>query len=92
MTRLKDRMIRAAKLDVDLYEEVEADQGALGQAMVVVVLSSVAAGIGRFGQGGLGGVLNRNDRSNCRMVYLGLPNLFYWYKTTSRTTNQSRSW
>jgi len=28
MTRLKDRMIRAAKLDVDLYEEVEADQGA----------------------------------------------------------------
>ena len=80
MTRLKDRMIRAAKLDVDLYEEVEADQGALGQAMVVVVLSSVAAGIGRFGQGGLGGThVNRDDRSNCRMVYLGLPNLFYWY-------------
>ena len=57
MTRLKDRMIRAAKLDVDLYEEVEADQGALRQAMLVVVLSSVAAGIGSFGQGGLGGVL-----------------------------------
>jgi hypothetical protein len=57
MTRLKDRMIRAAKLDVDLYEEVEADQGALHQAMLVVVLSSVAAGIGSFGQGGLGGVL-----------------------------------
>ena len=30
-------MIRAAKLDVDLYEEVEADQGALRQAMLVVV-------------------------------------------------------
>ena len=57
MTRLKDRMIRAAKLDVDLYEEVEADQGALRQAMLVVVLSSVAAGIGSFGQGGLGGML-----------------------------------
>ena len=57
MTHLKDRMIRAAKLDVDLYEEVEADQGALGQAMVVVVLSSAAAGIGSFGQGGLGGML-----------------------------------
>jgi len=55
MTRLMGRMIRAAKLDVDLYEEVEADQGALGQAMVVVVLSSAAAGIGSFGQGGLGG-------------------------------------
>ena len=57
MTHLKDRMIRAARLDVDLYEEVEADQGALRQAMLVVVLSSVAAGIGSFGQGGLGGVL-----------------------------------
>ena len=45
MTRLKDRMIRAAKLDIDLYEEVEADQGALGQAMVVVVLSSAAAAL-----------------------------------------------
>ena len=57
MTHLKDRMIRAAKLDVDLYEEVEADQGALHQAMLVVVLSSVAAGIGSFGQGGPGGAL-----------------------------------
>ena len=44
-------MIRAAKLDVDLYEEVEADQGALGQTMVVVALSSVAVGIGSFGYG-----------------------------------------
>jgi len=25
-----DRMIRAAKLDVTLYEEVEADKGAMG--------------------------------------------------------------
>jgi len=49
-------MIRAAKLDVDLYEEVEADQGALRQAMVVVALSSVAAGIGNYGQAGLGGI------------------------------------
>ncbi len=40
------RMIRAAKLDVDLYEEVEADTGANGQAFAVVVLVSVASGIG----------------------------------------------
>lgn len=57
MNGLKDRMIRAAKLDVDLYEEVEADQGALGQATVVVILSSVAAGIGGFGHGGFGQML-----------------------------------
>jgi hypothetical protein len=39
-------MIGAAKLDVHTYEEVEADTTAMGQSMWVVVLSSVAAGIG----------------------------------------------
>ena len=57
MASLMDRMIRAAKLDVHLYEEVEADTGAMGQAMGVVVLSSVAAGIGSIASGGLGGIL-----------------------------------
>lgn len=51
-----DRMIRAAKLDVQLYEEVEADKTALGQAMGVVVLSSVAAGVGWFEGGGVAGM------------------------------------
>jgi hypothetical protein len=46
MDNLISRMIRAAKLDVNLYEEVEADEGALGQATIVVILSSLAAGIG----------------------------------------------
>ena len=46
-------MIRAATLDVNLYEEVEADTTATGQAMLVVVLSSVAAGIGSAGGAGL---------------------------------------
>lgn len=57
MTGLKDRIIRAAKLDVRLYEEVEADKWAMGQAMGVVALSSVAAGVGSIARGGLGGIL-----------------------------------
>ncbi len=56
MSSLVDRMIRAAKLDVHLYEEVEADTGAIGQAIGVVVLSSVASGIGLFNTGGLEGM------------------------------------
>ncbi len=56
MASLKNRMIRAAKLDVHLYEEVEADQGAMAQAMTVVILSAVAAGIGS-GNAGLGGIV-----------------------------------
>jgi len=51
-----DRIVRAAKLDVNLYEEVEADKGALGQAMGVVVLSSIAAGLGIIGQVGIKGI------------------------------------
>jgi len=41
-----NRMIRAARLDAGLYEEVEADAGAMGQAVGVIVLSAVAAGLG----------------------------------------------
>lgn len=57
MADFKDRIIRAAKLDVNLYEEVEADKGAMGQAMAVVVLSSLAAGIGMIATAGLRGIV-----------------------------------
>ena len=52
MSNFRERIIRAAKLDVSLYEEVEADKTAMGQAMGVVVLSSLAAGIGSISAGG----------------------------------------
>lgn len=57
MPYLKDRIIRAAKLDVRLYEEVEADKEAMGQAMGVVVLSSLAAGIGMLPEVGVGAIV-----------------------------------
>jgi hypothetical protein len=47
-------MIGAAKLDVATFEEVEADSTATVQAMGVVLLSAVAAGIGEIGYGGRG--------------------------------------
>ena len=57
MADIQNRMLRAAKLDVELYEEVEHDEGALGQATTVVVLSAAAAGIGSLGAGGLAGLI-----------------------------------
>jgi hypothetical protein len=54
---LTERMVRAAKLDAQLYEEVEADTTATGQALTVVVLSSLAAGIGSAGNGGAGMII-----------------------------------
>jgi hypothetical protein len=50
-------LIRAAKLDAHLYEEVEADKGAMGQAMAVVVFSSIAGGVAYTASAGLGGIL-----------------------------------
>jgi hypothetical protein len=57
MSILTERMIRAARLDVAMYEEVETDDSATGQAVTVVVLSSLAAGIGAVGSVGWGGIL-----------------------------------
>ena len=54
---LTGRMLRAAKLETSLYEEVEADRTAMTQAMTVVVLSAVAAGLGSARQAGFGGLL-----------------------------------
>ena len=68
MAAIQDRMLRAAKLDVQLYEEVEHDEGALRQATTVVVLSAVAAGIGSLGIGGLAGLVSGT-----------LAALFGWY-------------
>jgi hypothetical protein len=57
MATIHDRMFRAAKLDAQLYEEVEADRDATVQAMTVVVLAAVAAGIGSLGSGGVFGIV-----------------------------------
>ena len=49
-----NRIIRACKLEASLYEEVEADTRATGQATGVVLLASLAGGIGSVGLGGGG--------------------------------------
>src|SRR5438094_9925009 len=46
MATLTERMLGAALLERTTYEEVERDRTATAQALGVVVLSSVAAGIG----------------------------------------------
>lgn len=68
MAGLTQRMIRAAKLDVNLYEEVEADPKSMGQAMTVVVLSAVAAGIGAAGRTSLVG-----------LIVISIASLASWY-------------
>jgi hypothetical protein len=57
MTPFVSRMIRASMLDVNLYEEVEADKTVMTQAVGVVALSSLAGGIGFMQQAGLTGLV-----------------------------------
>ena len=57
MSSFNERLIGAAKLDIKIYEEVEADKGAMNQAIGVVILSSLAAGLGVIGKAGFVGLL-----------------------------------
>ena len=70
-----NRVFRAIKIDIDLYEEVEKDKSATIQAGIVVVLSSLAAGVGAL-QMGVSNFLIAPVLSLLGMVHLGVPCLF----------------
>ena len=57
MQHFFQRMVGAALLRADTYEEVEADRGATGQAFLVVLLSALAAGVGAIENHGATGIL-----------------------------------
>jgi hypothetical protein len=63
------RIIGALAIDPVTYEEVEADRSATGQALLVVVLSSVGAGIGARGLG---------QTSLQGMVFISALSLIVW--------------
>lgn len=52
-----ERMIGAARLDPEVYEEVEADRSATRQAATVVVIVAAAGGLGAIAFGGIGGFI-----------------------------------
>jgi hypothetical protein len=53
MTTFIDRMFGAARLDPATYEEVEADVTATSQAVIVILMSSVATAVGLARTAGL---------------------------------------
>ena len=67
MASMVDRMIRAAKLDIELYEEVEADKGALYIPSEVYALSeSLEPRLSRRRSMPLGGRARRTAASTHR--------------------------
>lgn len=63
------RLVGAAALDAAIYEEVEADSSATGQALIIVLASSAAAGVGLAGGDPL---------SLRRVAFFSLIALFGW--------------
>ena len=68
MKRFFDRLYRAAKLDVNLYDGVIEDKGAMFQSMMAVFVYSMASAYGIFGRTGVAGI-------NFGMI----STLFAWY-------------
>ena len=85
-----DRMFAAARLDVRTYEDIEADPKATVQAVWVVVIVSIASGIGLLGSGGgfsglfLGVVLGVVQWAVWAFIT-------YWIGTTLLRTPQTRA-
>lgn len=52
-----ERIIGAAKLDANTFEDIERDQSAMGQAAGVIVLAAMSTGIGNIWYGGITGII-----------------------------------
>ena len=74
MHTFAERVVGAARLKPNIYEEVEADPRATAQAMGVVVLSSVAGGY-RPGGGPGRGPHRQHPGGAARLAHLGRPDL-----------------
>ncbi len=54
---LISRILRALTFDPELYEEVEHDKSAMWQALLILLISSIATGLGTVKIGGLWGLI-----------------------------------
>jgi len=77
-----NRVVRAAMLDVDLYEEVEADTTLTQEALMVVILVSIASGVGSFLAGVIGGDIGAAVLGLILGVVMGVLGYYIWAYVT----------
>jgi hypothetical protein len=77
-----NRVIRAAMLDVNLYEEVEADTSLTQEALMVVILVSIAGGVGSFLGGILGGQIGSAFVGLIVSLVLAVVSYYIWAYVT----------
>jgi hypothetical protein len=79
-----DRMVQAAKLDVDFYNEAERDTSLTQEALLVVIIVSLAGGIGSL----ISGLINREIGFGGALlgavvtIVLGVINYYIWSYVT----------
>jgi len=76
--KMINRVTRAAMLDVNLYEEVEADTSLNQEALIVVILVSIAGGIGSFLATVFQGEIGPAVVSLLVTIALGVVNYYIW--------------
>ncbi len=86
---LLSRMIRAARLDARLYEEVERDRNATGQAAQIVIMVAIAGAIGALLSGSIWGAVVTIPATFLTWVMWGF--LSYWIATSFFSHPQMRT-
>jgi hypothetical protein len=82
LAKMFNRVTRAAMLDVNLYEEVEADTSLNQEALIVVILVSILSGIGGFLQGVFSGDIGAALLALVVGVVLGVVSYYIWAYVT----------
>jgi hypothetical protein len=83
MASMIDRMIQAAKLNVDFYNEAERDTSLTQEALLVVILVALAGGIGSL----IGGIVGQLGIGKALLgavvtIVLGVVNYYIWSYVT----------
>jgi hypothetical protein len=82
MNSIINRIIRAAQLDKAFFQEVEADQTLTQEALLVVIIVSLAGGIGAFISTLFSGKIGAALGALIITVVLGIANYYIWSYTT----------
>jgi hypothetical protein len=78
MTTMVDRVIRAVRLDKDFYNEAEQDTSLDQEALLVVIIVSLASAVGSFIQGIIGGEPGAALLSAILTVIIGVGGYYLW--------------
>jgi hypothetical protein len=82
MASMIDRVIRAVKLDKDFYNEAERDTSLNQEALLIVIIVSLASAIGSFISGIISGEIGGALLSAVLTIVIGIGGYYLWAYVT----------